>query len=328
MDHDLVWGIAWFMRRNAIWTGNGFEFEVQEIKFSMQRRGYNDSYLTRGDHAWKIIILNLPIIPPDTSAFIAMTRLHGISIWKNIFNLRKTILNTKNVFVNHFTLNNSMFSMRYFVNLMDSAIMDSYEDDSNSEEAKRIETNMNLSIKGFEEENKQLESEYIIEDPKVQSAVKHYTHASSINEELIRVDGVPGRLPEDFRNEYDLLISLKGTPLGEEHHTYCGTGTFNPMEVTVGGIFKTPAFLSTSLSVRVAVKTTNHRREQAHNVEDHVLHFVLPEGFTGGFYIAPYSSDPEELEFLLFPKEHFRHLGSKVIELDGIKRHIHSFRPS
>lgn len=223
--------------------------------------------------------------------------------------------------------------MRYFVNLMDSAIMDSaimdsYEDESGSEEAKRVETNMNLDMKGFEGENAQLEAEFVIEDPKVQSAVRHYTHASSINEELIRVDGVAARMPEDFRMEYELLVSLKGTPLGEEHHTYCGTGTFNPMDVTVGGIFKTPAFLSTSLSVRVAVKTTNHRREQANEVEDHVLHFVLPEGFSGGFYVAPYSNDPEELEFLVFPKEHFRHLDSTVVELDGIKRHIHTFQPS
>lgn len=221
-----------------------------------------------------------------------------------------------------------MFSMRYFVNLMDSEIMDSYEDESESEEAKRVETNMNLSMEGFSEENTQLEAEYVIDDPEVQSAVRHYTHESSINEELIRVDGVADRMPEDFRKEYKLLTSLKGTPLGEEHHTYCGTGTFNPMDVTSGGVFKTPAFLSTSLSVRVAVKTTNYRREKAHEDEDHVIHFILPEGFSGGFYVAPYSNDPEELEFLVFPKEHFQHENSTVVELDGIKRHIHTFRPS
>ena len=218
--------------------------------------------------------------------------------------------------------------MRYFVNLMDSAIMDSYEDESGSEEAKRVETNMNLTMKGFEEENAQLEAEFVIEDPKVQAAVRHYTHASTINDELIKVDGVSGLLPKGALEEYELLISLKGPPLGEEHHVYCGTGTFDPSDVTVGGVFKTPAFLSTSLSVRVAVKTTNYRRDEGDQEEDHVIHLVLPEGFTGGFYVAPYSNDPEELEFLVFPKEHFRHIGTTVLDLDGIKRHIHSYRPS
>jgi len=99
------------------------------------------------------------------------------------------------------------------------------------------------------------------------------------------------------------------------------------MEVTIDGIFHTPAFLSTSLSVRVAVKTTNYRRDQAEEVDDHVIHFILPEGFTGGFYVAPYSNDPEELEFLIFPEESFSHINTKIIDLGGIKRHIHTFKP-
>jgi hypothetical protein len=216
-----------------------------------------------------------------------------------------------------------MFSIRRFIN-----IMDSYADDSESIEGKRLETNLNLSVDDFKEENDQLAAEFQIDDPAVQAAVKHYTHESTINEELIRVEGVVARMPENFREEYDHLIGLKGAPLGEEHHTYCGTGTFNPMDVTLDGVFKTPAFLSTSLSVRVAVKTTNYRRDQDEAQEDHVIHFILPEGFVGGFYVAPYSADPEELEFLIFPKEQFRHLHTHVVVLDGIKRHIHSFRPS
>ncbi len=215
-----------------------------------------------------------------------------------------------------------MFSMRYFVNLVDS-----YTDDSESLDSKRLETNINLEIGDFATENEQLVQQYKISDPSVIKAVRHYTHESSINDELIRVGGEIGRMPEDSRMEYEKLISLRGVNLGEEHHTYCGTGTFNPMDVAHGGVFHTPAFLSTSLSVKVAVKTTNYRRDQAEAQEDHVIHFVLPQGFTDGFYVAPYSFDPEELEFLLFPGVPFQHLTSNVVVLDGIKRHVHSFKP-
>jgi hypothetical protein len=216
-----------------------------------------------------------------------------------------------------------MFSMRYLVNLVDS-----YADETDTVESTRLETNINLEVGAFKDENDQLAGEFVIDDPAIRKAIKHYTHESSINDELIRAEGDVSRLPEDSQIEYKQLISLKGVPMAEGHHTYCGTGTFNPMEVTQGGIFQTPAFLSTSLSLKVAVKTTNYRRDHDHAVEDHVIHFILPEGFAGGFYVAPYSNDPEELEYLVFPQENFRHVGSQVLPLDGVKRHVHSFKPS
>jgi hypothetical protein len=216
-----------------------------------------------------------------------------------------------------------MFNMRYFINLADS-----YQDDTKSVEAAHTESDLNLVVGSFKKEDLQLTDEFHIDDPAVQAAVMNYTHESTINSELIRVDGQVPRMPESFQDEYKLLMSLKGTPLGENHQTYCGTGTFNPMEVTSGGIFQTPAFMSTSLSIRVAVKTTNGRRENAEEVEDHVLHFVLPKGYEGGFYVAPYSRDPEELEYLIFPKEHFRHIKTEIRNFEDVKRHIHSFRPA
>ena len=215
-----------------------------------------------------------------------------------------------------------MFSMRYFINLADSNT-----DESDSVESTRLETNINLEIGAFANEHEQLAQQFRITDQATVAAVRHYTHESTINSELIRVGGNPMSMPKDFREEYAKLISLQGTPLAEEHHTYSGTGTFNPMDVTVNGMFHTPAFLSTSLSLRVAVKTTNHRRDQAEAQEDHVLHFVLPAGFMDGFYVAPYSSDPEELEYLIFPNVPFRHLNTKVLSLGGVKRHVHSFTP-
>ncbi len=212
-------------------------------------------------------------------------------------------------------------------------VMDSYLDDSSSEDSKRIEKNINLEIGDFAEENDHLAKYYTIQDTKYANsrgaetikAIEEYTAGSEINGALIEVGGDSFELPPGLRKQYTMLMSLKGkVRLPEEHHTYSGTGTFNPMDVTVDGIFETPAFLSTSLSIKVAVKTTNYRRDED---EDHVLHFVLPEGFIGGYYIAPYSKDPEELEFLIFPKEKFRHIRSTAMNLDGIKRHIHTFEP-
>lgn len=207
------------------------------------------------------------------------------------------------------------------------SLLDSVEDETREADAQKLETNINLDADGFADENSQLAADFVITDPSVQRAVKHYTKESSINDELIRVECNVARLPEDSRIEYDQLISLKGTPLGEEHHVYSGTGTFNPMDLTERGIFSTPAFISSSLSMKVAVKTTNYRRDQDGAREDHVLHFTLPEGFTGGFYVAPYSTDPEELEYLIFPQEKFRHVSSRVLSLGGVQRHVHTFSP-
>lgn len=219
-------------------------------------------------------------------------------------------------------------------NLMN--VMDSYSDDSDSVESKRLEQNINLEVGGFAEENDQLAQYYVIQDTKYTNslgsetinALKEYTAGSEINGALIEVGGDPNLLPFNLKKQYQLIMRLKGKfSLPEEHHTYCGTGTFNPMDVTDSGIFSTPSFLSTSLSIKVAVKTTNYRREQDHNVEDHVIHFILPAGFEGGFYVAPYSHDPEELEFLIYPKENFRHMSSRKVHLDGIQRHIHTYKP-
>lgn len=69
LDRDLVWGAVLFMRDKAKWTGNRFDIVLGGIKFSIQRRGrkvkhgdgvskFSDTYLTRGDHGWVIIVRN------------------------------------------------------------------------------------------------------------------------------------------------------------------------------------------------------------------------------------------------------------------------------
>lgn len=206
-------------------------------------------------------------------------------------------------------------------------LLDSIESEVDSAETKRLEANINLEVEGFADENNQLAAEFVIEDPTIIRAVKHYTKESTINDELIRVNCEVDRMPSNFQTEYYQLMSLKGVVLQEEHHVYSGTGTFNPMDITSFKIFSTPAFMSASLSMKVAVKTTNYRREHDEAREDHVLHFMLPAGFEDGFYVAPYSAAPEELEYLIFPQEQFRHVTTRVLDLGGIKRHVHTFRP-
>ena len=204
-------------------------------------------------------------------------------------------------------------------------IVDSYTNDTNSDEAKGLSDTTNLEIGDFSKENDELSAYYVIKSQGMQQVVKHYTKESTINSELIKVGGDIDQLPELAKREYNALMSLKGTPLQEEHHVYSGTGTFDPLEVTVNGVFETPAFLSTSLNIEVAVKTTNFRREED---EDFVIHLILPEGFSGCFYVAPYSFNPEELEMLVFPKERFAFIKTQKLMLDGVNRTVHSFKPS
>jgi hypothetical protein len=205
-------------------------------------------------------------------------------------------------------------------------IVDSYQNDIGTPDAVELETNINLDFAGFEKENAQLTAQYHLSKWSATVAlIKHYSAGSNINNDLIRVGGDPAELGYVEQREYNALIGLGGrVELAEPHHVYSGTGTFDPRDVTVEGIFKTPAFMSTSLSIKVAVKTTNYRRKED---EDHVLHFTLPAGFSDGFYIAPYSHDPEELEFLILANISFKYLGTKIVDLDGVTRHFHSYRP-
>jgi len=229
-----------------------------------------------------------------------------------------------------------MLVIRDAMNIVEATLTDSLESEVDSAVTKRLESNINLEIGDFAEEDAELAKHYVIPDTKYANsvgservkAIKDYTAGSEINGKLIEVEGDPNMLPSNFRKEYTMLMSLKGkVPLPEEHHTYSGTGTFNPMDVTENGIFETPAFMSTSLSMKVAVKTTNYRRDNAHEEEDHVLHFILPKGYTGCYYVAHYSHDPEELEMLIFPKERFKHVSSQKLMLGGVTRHVHTFEP-
>jgi len=203
-------------------------------------------------------------------------------------------------------------------------IMDSYTDETGLPVASELEKNIDLDFDGFEEENAQLTKQYELTRGSLIALIKLYTAGSEINGKLIQAGGDPDALDMRYRREYDALKSLDNmVQLAEEHHVYSGTGTFDPSDVTTDGVFRTPAFMSMSISLKVAVKTTNYRRQDD---EDHVIHTILPKGFTNGFYVAPYSHDPEELEFLIMPNVEFDFVSTRKLDLGGVTRHIHSYR--
>jgi hypothetical protein len=206
-------------------------------------------------------------------------------------------------------------------------VNESYTDDTKSSDVRNLDQNEYLEIGDFKAENDHLASYFKVEDPILKTIIRQYTNASSINAELIKVNGVILDLSKKQSTIYNQLTNLKGTELREEHHVYCGTGIFDPRKVITNNLFRTPTFLSTSLSIRVAIKTSNFRRNEMKSDQDNILHFILPKGFKGGFYIAPFSRDPEELEFLIFPLVEFRYTTTKIITVENIKRYVHSLIP-
>jgi hypothetical protein len=221
-------------------------------------------------------------------------------------------------------------------------IVDSYQSEVGNDDSRRIETNINLDFKGFEAEHAQLAAQYQITTASVLHMTKLYTAGSDINAALIEAGGDPSQLDGAMRAQYYSLLMLNNrVALNEVHHTYSGTGEFDPREITEDGVLSTPAFTSSSLSIKVAVKTTNYRRddetdewEATRNAlladmmpEDHVLHFILPAGFKNGFYVAPYSHDPEELEFLIMPNTRFKYVKTETATVQGIRRNFHTYEP-
>ena len=202
-------------------------------------------------------------------------------------------------------------------------LFDSYTNDDESLDASYIGSEY-VDTHGFEEENRQLKSYFKVKSKAAQKAILDYTTESPINNLLNRVlDGDPTKLPLKYRKQYGLLTGLHGV-LKEEHHVYSGTGTFDATEKLENNLFKTTSFISASLNIKIAAMTANFRRD---GTDDNLMHFILPKGFDGGFYIAEYSYDPEELEYLIFPNEKFQYIESKKLEISGITRHIHVFKP-
>lgn len=201
---------------------------------------------------------------------------------------------------------------------------ESFKDETVASLARSQSDELNLSFRGAQREHDALEDQFVVKDAEVKKAIRAYTRESTLNQLLI--DGELSSHPK-YERQYDLLMSLPRIPLHEEHHLYSGFGAFSPAEVMERKVFSTPAFISASLTLKPAIKTTNFRRLRQDADQDHVIHFLLPEGYTGGFYIAPYSASPEELEFILFPDQEFKVVATQKIEIGEAVRTIWSMRP-
>jgi hypothetical protein len=205
-------------------------------------------------------------------------------------------------------------------------LFESYTDDTGKRNAVITDAEYDLTVGRFAAEQGQLVASFPLEYEYLVRGIREYTTASSLNAALLS-----GRkLSTRFQTQYDALMELKSLhyKLNEEHHVYSGAGVFDPIDATNDDIFQTPAFISASLNIAVAAKNNNFRRQAAHADEDHLLHFILPKGYAGCFYIGPYSMTPEELEMIIFPNQQFRLVASKTRRLNNASRRIYTFRPT
>lgn len=215
------------------------------------------------------------------------------------------------------------------MNLLDlfknSIVRESYTDDTGKQNAVITDAAYDLSVGRFAAEQGQLVASFPLEYEEIVRVIREYTTASSLNSALL----AGRKLSARSQRQYDALMELKSLryKLGEEHHVYSGAGLFDPTRAISDDIFQTPAFISTSLNIAVAAKTNNFRRQEKHADQDHLLHFILPKGYAGCFYIGPYSITPEELEMIIFPDQRFQLIASKTRRLDKADRLIYTFRP-
>ena len=202
-------------------------------------------------------------------------------------------------------------------------LFESCTDDTRKQDAVRSTPDFDISIGRFADEQGQLVADFPIGYDDLVSKIRQYTTASSLNSALLS-----GRkLSTKLQSQYDALMELKDLrdTLSKEHHVYSGIGVFDPKSIMKNDIFQTGSFISASINIAVASKNNNFKRKE--DADDHLLHFILPKGYRGCFYIGPYSTSPEELEIVIFPNERFRLISSKTRKLDDAIRHIYTLKP-
>lgn len=164
---------------------------------------------------------------------------------------------------------------------------------------------------------------------------KHYANAvafthdsSAINKALIhgtKMSYGAHKLHEDIKTMHE-----SAKPLEHTHHVYSSLGSFDPTDhiKSSGGVFKTPAYTSTTINPHVASARSNFHRVMDGVSHSHVIHAELPKGYQGGTYIGAHSAYPHEQEYLIKPGEHFKVHGSETHELpNGHKRTIWHVKP-
>lgn len=149
------------------------------------------------------------------------------------------------------------------------------------------------------------------------------------------IDHLGSFTPNHLSNE----IAEHGAPLPHETHVYSGMKNFDPTEHFVQhGSIHLPAFTSTSIDPYIARGFANHEHE-----DTHVLHMVVPKGYSKGVYLGKRSTYDNEKEYLLdkgskwdfVSKRVFKKIKSPPDEwgisndnLGGIKRtHVWTVKP-
>ena len=128
--------------------------------------------------------------------------------------------------------------------------------------------------------------------------IRTYTKTSTgVNGHLINNTYNPGRAGQ-ARNISE-TIQKHTQPLPHETHVYSGLGKFDPTHIMETGKFHTPAFTSTSLTPNVATGFLSAKGSSNLRKESHLVHYVLPKGYSKSIQINDHSEWPNEHEHLL-----------------------------
>ncbi len=161
--------------------------------------------------------------------------------------------------------------------------------------------------------------------------------SQSVNQHLISKHSTGTGSPyaeqhEKTAERLSAAIAQHAAPLTQTHHVYSGLKEFDPTEhfEKGNGVIHTPAFTSASINPHVA------KSFQASRVMDqHVLHFELPRGYTKGSFIGHHSEYPHEDEFLLDKGQSWKIKGKETVKTHDkqwaeghiINRHIWTVTP-
>lgn len=162
------------------------------------------------------------------------------------------------------------------------------------------------------------------------AAIRRFTTASHfINSDLLH-DKVGPMWKTTHENLQHLFTETK--PLVRSHSVYGGLGPFNPEEHFnhSNGVFKIKSYISTSINPEIAIKHSN-LKSIGDDSDQHIIHYVLPKGYTSGHYVSTVSPFKSEREMLLNAGQKFKLDKHTIynIENNGVKkqRHLWSVSP-
>ena len=158
-----------------------------------------------------------------------------------------------------------------------------------------------------------------------------YSYSGTINNSLVNNEKL---LAPNVKRSTKTLDSIFHTipPLDHNVHTYSGLGFDPSKHFDHNNVFKTPAFISSSLNPSVALGVGKmHKYNFGYTTPAiHILHFDLPEGYKHAAYIAPEAGDEYTIqrEMLINRGQKFKlHEHHIISDEDGIQTHIWHVKP-